>query len=126
MNSKTRRQRSGRLLKPLSLAAVDPKNSHRGCGSFFCVGDTKQAIYGWRGGVAGIFDAVAEQIPGVQQREQNVSFRSSPVIASTVNAIFRNLTRHPELGGGADPDEMPHDRAAYESFAIRMFSQKFS
>ncbi|MBR5626442.1 MAG: UvrD-helicase domain-containing protein, partial [Thermoguttaceae bacterium] len=26
--------------------------------SFFCVGDVKQAIYGWRGGVAEIFDAI--------------------------------------------------------------------
>jgi len=113
------------VLKPLSLSAIDAKNQNRSGGSFFCVGDTKQAIYGWRGGVAGIFDAVSEQIPGVQQREQNASYRSSPVITSTVNAIFRNLTRHPELGGGPDPDEIPHDRVAYESLAIRMFSQKF-
>jgi len=113
------------VLKPLSLAAVDTKNPNRGSGSFFCVGDTKQAIYGWRGGVAGIFDAVAQQVPGVQQREQNVSFRSSPVITSSVNAIFCNLTRHPELGGGPAPEEVPHDRAAYESFAIRTFAENF-
>lgn len=113
------------VLKPLSLAALDASNQNRGGGSFFCVGDTKQAIYGWRGGVAGILDAVCEQVPGVQQREQNVSYRSSPVITSAVNAIFRNLTRHPELGGGPDPDEAPHDRMAYESLAIRMFSQSF-
>lgn len=113
------------VLKPLSLAAIDNDNPNRAGGSFFCVGDTKQAIYGWRGGVAGIFDAVAQQIPGVQQREQNVSFRSSPVITSTVNTIFRNLTRHPELGDGPDPDEATHDRTAYESFAIRIFSQNF-
>jgi ATP-dependent helicase/nuclease subunit A len=31
--------------------------------TFFCVGDTKQAIYGWRGGVSAIFDAVTKQIP---------------------------------------------------------------
>ena len=113
------------VLKPLSLSAIDAKDPNRSGGSFFCVGDTKQAIYGWRGGVAGIFDAVAQQVPGVMQREQNVSFRSSPVITSTVNAIFRNLTQHPELGGGPDPDETPHDRVAYESFAIRVFSQNF-
>src|SRR5262249_57171167 len=26
--------------------------------SFFCVGDVKQAIYGWRGGMAEIFDTL--------------------------------------------------------------------
>src|SRR5690606_1721460 len=39
------------VLKPLAIAAARPDSP----GSFFCVGDTKQAIYGWRGGVAGIF-----------------------------------------------------------------------
>jgi ATP-dependent exoDNAse (exonuclease V) beta subunit len=127
------------VLKPLALAAIgaksagdhsgrdpsDPTGPSHPRGSFFCVGDTKQAIYGWRGGVAGIFDAVADQVPGVVQREQNVSFRSSPVITSTVNQIFENLLLHPELGGGDDPDEAPHDRAAYEGFAIRQFAARF-
>lgn len=132
------------VLKPLALAALaaksasdqsgrdqpgrdqsDQTGSSHPRGSFFCVGDTKQAIYGWRGGVAGIFDAVADQVPGVVQREQNVSFRSSPVITSTVNRIFGNLLLHPELGGGDDPDEAPHDRAAYEGFAIRQFAARF-
>jgi ATP-dependent exoDNAse (exonuclease V) beta subunit len=65
--------------------------------SFFCVGDTKQAIYGWRGGVVEIFDAVARQLPGIQQRPLDVSWRSSPVITDTVQRIFRNLHRHSNL-----------------------------
>lgn len=109
------------VLKPLSLAAANP----RGNGSFFCVGDTKQAIYGWRGGVAGIFDAVVDQIPGVNQREQNVSFRSSPVVIATVNSIFNNLTRHPEYADAPSPSEAPHDRAAYEAWAIAHFAKHF-
>ena len=32
--------------------------------SFFCVGDGKQAIYGWRGGVAEIFDSATGQLRG--------------------------------------------------------------
>ncbi|TVP97987.1 MAG: helicase [Planctomycetaceae bacterium] len=109
------------VLKPLALAAVDPQGS----GSFFCVGDTKQAIYGWRGGVAGIFDAVQEQIPGVQQRNQDESFRSSPVVIDVVNRIFKNLLRHPEFADGGDPDAAPHDRTAYEAAAITHFSTNF-
>lgn len=111
------------VLKPLSLAAVQPAQGP--CGSFFCVGDTKQAIYGWRGGVAGIFDAVAEQVPGVSQREQNTSYRSSPVITDVVNRIFSNLNRHPAYPAGARPEQTPHDRAAYESLAVERFARGF-
>jgi len=109
------------VLKPLSVAAAKPL----GDGSFFCVGDIKQAIYGWRGGVAGIFDAVVDQIPGVHQREQNESFRSSPVVIATVNAIFKNLTQHPEYADAPSPSEAPHDRAAYEAWAIAHFAEHF-
>ena len=58
--------------------------------SFFCVGDTKQAIYGWRGGVAEILDNVAAEIPEVQEAGQNKSYRSSPVIMEAINTIFPN------------------------------------
>jgi len=112
------------VLKPLSLTALEPVANQRGGGSFFCVGDTKQAIYGWRGGVSGIFDAVADQIPGVVQREQNVSHRSSPVVTAAVNEIFTNLSAHPGFGA-EDPTAAPHDRGAYESWAIRQFVAQF-
>ena len=48
------------------------------------MGDTKQAIYGWRGGVAEIFDAVADQIPDVIEDEQNTSYRSSQIVVDVV------------------------------------------
>lgn len=59
--------------------------------SFFCVGDVKQAIYGWRGGEAAIFDAIDRQLPGLTQREMNVSFRSALPVIDTVNRIFTRL-----------------------------------
>ncbi|MCD0460127.1 UvrD-helicase domain-containing protein [Roseiconus lacunae] len=91
--------------------------------SFFCVGDTKQAIYGWRGGVAEIFGAVDQEIPGVRAIEQNTSYRSSPVIMEVVNRVFKNLTRHPI----ADPTEDPMgtDKATYEASAVRNFATSF-
>jgi len=66
--------------------------------SFFCVGDTKQAIYGWRGGVAEVFDAVTRELDDIQQRPLDTSWRSSPHIIATVNRIFQNLQRHRNLG----------------------------
>ncbi len=62
--------------------------------SFFCVGDMKQAIYGWRGGVAEIFDVVEESLPNLATTQQMVkSYRSSPVIIEFVNDLFSNLNR---------------------------------
>ncbi len=91
--------------------------------SFFCVGDTKQAIYGWRGGVAEIFDAVADQIPGVVEVEQNTSFRSSPVVIDVVNEAFRNLQRHPMVAAADSGD--PTDKAMYEASAVEHFCRRF-
>lgn len=72
--------------------------------SFFCVGDIKQAIYGWRGGEAEIFETVSEQLKQIQHAEPlNHSRRSSPVIMETVNQIFTGLSRHDNLEGLAAP-----------------------
>ena len=91
--------------------------------SFFCVGDTKQAIYGWRGGVAEIFDAVADQIPDVVEVEQNLSFRSSPVLIDVVNETFQHLQRHP-LTDAADSGD-PTSKAMYEATAVERFARRF-
>jgi len=66
--------------------------------SFFCVGDVKQAIYGWRGGVAEIFDAIDGQLPGLTPHSLNVSFRSSPPVIDAVNRVFARIPTHPNLG----------------------------
>ena len=77
------------VLKPLAKRVCQP-NTNR---SFFCVGDVKQAIYGWRGGVAEIFDEVqrefSQQIGNPQTRSK--SYRSSPAVIDTVNEIFLNI-----------------------------------
>lgn len=91
--------------------------------SFFCVGDTKQAIYGWRGGVAEIFDAVTEQIEGIETANQDESFRSSPDVIDFVNLIFKRLDRHPMASQG-DPKD-PSDKSAHEAMAVRRFVKNF-
>ncbi len=68
--------------------------SESGLRSFFYVGDTKQAIYAWRGGDPRLFDEVAAfyNASGTRRIDTSealdVSFRSVPEILEAVNAIF--------------------------------------
>ncbi len=71
--------------------------------SFFCVGDVKQAIYGWRGGDARIFDTLLRQLPSLTPEELAKSWRSASPIIETVNRVFQNLSRHPNLERLAAP-----------------------
>lgn len=102
-----------------SSNVLDPKRSK----SFFCVGDTKQAIYGWRGGVAEIFDAVDKQIPGIISKQQDESYRSSSVVLDAVTDAFQHLPRHP-MAEGTDPPN-PADKATYEAKALKRFAKRF-
>jgi ATP-dependent exoDNAse (exonuclease V) beta subunit len=71
--------------------------SNGGDRSFFCVGDAKQAIYGWRGGVAEIFDSAGSELPGIVEQSLAKSYRSSPVIVDVVNRVFANLPANASL-----------------------------
>ena len=85
--------------QPLAMAGAarpcrrgDPERN--GPRSFFYVGDTKQAIYAWRGGDPRLFDEVADfyNASGTRRIDTSealdVSFRSVPEILDAVNAIF--------------------------------------
>ena len=69
-------------------------------GSFFAVGDRKQAIYGWRGGAAELIDALPDFFARGRRRlvslDLAASYRSSPAILDTVNRVFDRL-------GAAEP-----------------------
>ena len=65
--------------------------------AFFCVGDTKQAIYGWRGGVAEIFDHLEDSWPQLVCSSREISRRSSPAVIEALNSVFGNLGAHPCL-----------------------------
>jgi ATP-dependent exoDNAse (exonuclease V) beta subunit len=67
--------------------------------SFFCVGDVKQAIYGWRGGVAEIFEALDEELGCLPKRALHESFRSSPAVIDCVNRVFAEIGANPALQG---------------------------
>jgi ATP-dependent helicase/nuclease subunit A len=65
--------------------------------SFFCVGDVKQAIYGWRGGLAELFDTVEKELPGLEPKPLDTSYRSSQAVIDVVNRVFTRLDSHTNL-----------------------------
>ena len=76
-----------RGLEPLIDEAVsDPE------GSFFVVGDRKQAIYAWRGGDVSLFDDVLGRYSnGLEVEPMDVSYRSCPAVLALVNSVCGNL-----------------------------------
>ncbi len=88
------------VLRPLAkraMAGVPATARSAATTSFFCVGDVKQAIYGWRGGLAEMFDALDEDLPGLASQPLSESFRSSPVVIDVVNRVFSQMPSHPNL-----------------------------
>lgn len=62
--------------------------------SFFCVGDLKQSIYGWRSGEPRLLAEMAEHLRDdgeLRLRHLELSFRSSPVVLDAVNRVFARL-----------------------------------
>jgi ATP-dependent helicase/nuclease subunit A len=59
---------------------------------FFCVGDVKQAIYGWRGGNARLFGRLIQRYIGRLHVEPlPESFRSCPAVIDAVNRLFGDV-----------------------------------
>jgi ATP-dependent exoDNAse (exonuclease V) beta subunit len=80
------------VLRPLAQTITSQTG-----GSFFCVGDAKQAIYGWRGGVAEIFDALDDELCGLSKEDLFQSYRSAQPVIDAVNEVFTHLTNHSNL-----------------------------
>ncbi len=73
------------VLEPLVAETLSHATEEK---SFFCVGDVKQAIYGWRGGVSEIFDTLKEKWPHLAEDPMTKSYRSSPIVLDVVNRVF--------------------------------------
>jgi ATP-dependent helicase/nuclease subunit A len=68
-----------------------------GTKSVFVVGDTKQSIYGWRGGEPRLFDDLEANYPGrFAAQELAESWRSRPAVLELVNAVC-SPERNPRL-----------------------------
>jgi len=78
-----------RVLRNLIDETVQADTPER---TFFCVGDIKQAIYGWRGGDSALFGQVAEQYR-LEPESLACSWRSSSVVLDAVNAVFGSVSQ---------------------------------
>jgi ATP-dependent helicase/nuclease subunit A len=78
-----------RVLEPMAV----PVSQLPGKRSFFCVGDVKQAIYGWRGGMAGIFNILPNMLGPLEVETLGMSRRSAQPIIDVVNKVFGNLNQ---------------------------------
>ena len=90
--------------------------------SFFCVGDVKQAIYGWRGGVAEIFDSAVNQLSCVAEQSLVESFRSAPAVIDTVNRVFGDLPHNEALAEFPAVAEAWHKRFEQHSTAKKQLA----
>lgn len=61
--------------------------------SLFYVGDTKQAIYGWRGGDADLFREIFDYYENIKEGEALTnSWRSTEPVIKMVNSVFGSMT----------------------------------
>ena len=68
--------------------------------SFFCVGDVKQSIYGWRNACPEILSRIDQLLgagAGIVKQNLATSYRSAPAIIDVVNKIFTALGNNPSL-----------------------------
>jgi ATP-dependent exoDNAse (exonuclease V) beta subunit len=79
------------VLRPIARDVTGAEGDPRRGGTFLCVGDRKQAIYGWRGGLPEIFDHLQRDLPSLEFTPRDRSYRSSPVIIDFVNRVFETI-----------------------------------
>lgn len=82
--------------KVLSNLIDEVIQDHEKRRTFFYVGDIKQAIYGWRGGNAALFNQILAHYnrsssPEIALEFSNTSYRSCRPIIETVNRVFGTL-----------------------------------
>jgi ATP-dependent exoDNAse (exonuclease V) beta subunit len=89
-----------RALEPMAREIV---SNAPGDYSFFCVGDVKQSLYGWRDAAPEVLDELPallvgpEGEPALEPSTLAKSWRSSPDVIDAVNAVFEHLDGNPAL-----------------------------
>ncbi len=93
----------------------------------FCVGDAKQAIYGFRGGELSVFRNCAELIPTLRSLANN--YRSLPEIIEFNNSLFRSILPMGYNFEGRDPftvnpedQHVPDETLKNESGSIEIYT----
>ncbi|MHC4990214.1 MAG: UvrD-helicase domain-containing protein [Planctomycetota bacterium] len=83
-----------RGLEPLVRDVVDDETRD---GSFFCVGDLKQSIYGWRDAAPDVLEQLPTLLfgPGAEDAlvddKLTTSYRAAPVLIDTINLVFETI-----------------------------------
>lgn len=93
----------------------------------FCVGDAKQAIYGFRGGELSVFQDCADLIPATRSLVNN--YRSLPEVIRFNNSLFRTLLPLGYNFEGHDPfsvvpedQDVPREVEYKEKGAVHLLS----
>lgn len=80
------------ILHPLVNELISGIGTRDEAGSFFYVGDKKQAIYRFRGGEARLFDFVKDRFAGyIKEKYLTLNHRSHKTIIDFVNNVFGNI-----------------------------------
>lgn len=82
------------VLRPFAQRVTMPGENR----SLFCVGDVKQAIYSWRGGISELLNSVGHELAGLLNESLTESHRSSPIVIDVVNRVFKSLATNGALG----------------------------
>ncbi|MCZ6850418.1 MAG: UvrD-helicase domain-containing protein, partial [Planctomycetota bacterium] len=94
-----------RALQPIVNEIISHQTTKR---TFFCVGDAKQSIYGWRDASPEVLDEIPRLLRGpdglsaVVDQHLAKSYRSSQIIIDVVNRVFTSLSDNPALGDYPD------------------------
>ena len=78
----------GQVLDPLIKSVLSEGVEES---SFFCVGDAKQSIYGWRQGEPRLLQSLPERYPAIDSKPLEGNRRSSKVVLESVKQVFENI-----------------------------------
>ena len=94
------------VIEPLLEEVLYDHEEHR---MFFCVGDQKQAIYGWRGGDSRLFGYLEERFSDrLKIDDMNLSWRSGKDVLTAVNQVFGSGVEGGESVSRWESNWMPH------------------
>lgn len=67
--------------------------------SFFCVGDVKQSIYGWRDACPEVLSKIPENLSRlggtvIERQSLSTSWRSAPAVINVINQVFTGLEQN--------------------------------
>ncbi len=100
-----------RVLRPIADGILKDSSGEK---SFFCVGDVKQSIYGWRAAEPRLLRDLAKKRPALETESLSKSYRSSRAVLETVNLVFGNIAANPAFADGKGSEHTGRIAAAEE------------